>query len=90
VRLWECLTRSITRTHLLATGTGNRNAGASYTKVIQALKDLPYEITEKNASGLAKGKTKVQNIGDASSKKILEFCKTGTMEKLEEKRAAAP
>ena len=66
---------------------GNRNAGASYTKVVKALKDLPYAVTEDNAKGLGKGKTKVDNIGKSSADKIYEFVSTGTIAKLEEKRA---
>lgn len=65
---------------------GNRNAGASYKKVAKALSELTYEITEDNALGLGKGKTKVANIGKSSAEKIKEFMETGTMQKLEEKR----
>jgi DNA polymerase/3'-5' exonuclease PolX len=36
---------------------------------------------------LGKGKNKVDGIGVAFAQKIKEFCETGTMEKLEEKRA---
>lgn len=46
--------------------TGNANAGASYTKAVKALCDVPYEITAENAKGLGKGKTKVANIGKSS------------------------
>jgi Helix-hairpin-helix domain len=52
--------------------TGNANAGASYTKVVKALVDIPYEITAENAKGLAKGKTKVNNIGKSSGKFVLQ------------------
>jgi Helix-hairpin-helix domain len=65
---------------------GNRNAGTTYTKVVKALRELPYVITEDNAQGLCKGKTKVANIGKSSADKIYEFVTTGTMAKLEEKR----
>lgn len=67
----------------------NSNAGATYRKVANAIKDIAFEITTDNAKGLSKGKTKVPNIGKASSDKMYEFCSTGTMAKLEEKRAAA-
>ena len=53
-----------------------------------ALKDLDYEVTADNALSLGKGKNKVAGIGGSSSKKMKEFLTTGTMEKLEEKRAA--
>ena len=66
---------------------GNANAGSSYTRAVNALKDVEYEITADNALGLAKGDTKVKNIGKSSADKIKEFCQTGTMAKLEEKRS---
>jgi hypothetical protein len=68
---------------------GNRNAGLTYSKVGNAIRDLDVEVTEKNAMSLGKGsKTKVSGIGPSSAEKILEFVKTGTMEKLEEKRSS--
>ena len=67
---------------------GNRNAGASYNKVSSAIKDMTVEITADNAMGFSKGKTKVPGIGKSSAEKMKEFCETGTLEKLEEKRAA--
>ena len=67
----------------------NSNAGATYRKVANAIKDIEFEITQDNAKGLGKGKTKVANIGKSSADKIYEFVTTGTMAKLEEKRAAA-
>ena len=66
---------------------GNRNAGATYTKVVAALQKLPFEVTAENAKGLGKGKTKIDNIGKSSADKLYEFVTTGTMAKLEEKRA---
>jgi DNA polymerase/3'-5' exonuclease PolX len=48
---------------------------------------LNFEITAANAMGLSKGKTKVANIGKSSAEKMKEFCETGTMTKLVEKRA---
>jgi hypothetical protein len=66
---------------------GNRNAGSSYTKVVKALRELPFEVTEDNAQGLCKGKTKVPNIGKSSADKIYEFVTTGSIAKLEEKRS---
>ena len=68
---------------------GNANAGGTYKKVAAAIKDLDFEITAENAKGLGKGKTKVAGIGKGSAEKIHEFVTTGSMEKLEEKRAAA-
>jgi Helix-hairpin-helix domain len=65
----------------------NSNAGASTTKVANALAGLDYEVTKDNALGLGKGKTKVANIGAKSAEKIHEFVSTGRMEKLDEKRA---
>jgi len=67
----------------------NANAGATYRKVANAIKDIKFEITEDNAKGLGKGKTKVANVGKSSADKMYEFVTTGTMVKLEEKRAAA-
>merc|ERR1711862_832926 len=64
----------------------NTNAGNTYKKVAQAIKDLTVVVTEKNALGLGKGKTKVNGIGKGSAEKMLEFVTTGTMAKLEEKR----
>eukprot|EP00559_Dactyliosolen_fragilissimus_P009429 CAMPEP_0184858632 /NCGR_PEP_ID=MMETSP0580-20130426/3718_1 /TAXON_ID=1118495 /ORGANISM="Dactyliosolen fragilissimus" /LENGTH=436 /DNA_ID=CAMNT_0027354885 /DNA_START=251 /DNA_END=1561 /DNA_ORIENTATION=- len=67
---------------------GNSNASGTYRKVGEAIKALDFEITEENAKGLGKGKTKVQGIGKGSAEKLFEFVTTGTIEKLEEKRAA--
>lgn len=65
---------------------GNKNAGATYKKVANAIKDIEYEITEENAKGLCSKKTKVDGIGKGSADKIYEFLTTGTIAKLEEKR----
>ena len=43
----------------LYTKESNWNAGNSYKKVAAAIKDFDFEITENNAKGLCKGKTKV-------------------------------
>jgi hypothetical protein len=56
---------------------GNGNAGGTYTKVANAIKNLDFEITADNAKGLAKGKTKVNGIGKGSADKIHEFLETG-------------
>jgi DNA polymerase/3'-5' exonuclease PolX len=37
---------------------------------------------------LSKGKTKVPGIGKGSAEKMKEFCETGTIQKLVEKRAS--
>jgi len=66
----------------------NTNAGITYKKVAQAIKETDFEINEDNAKGLGKGKTKVAGIGKGSADKIYEFVTTGKIEKLEEKRAA--
>lgn len=66
----------------------NTNAGLTYRKVANAVRDHPEEITVDNAKGLGKGKTKVPGIGGSSAAKIHEFLSTGTMQKLEEKRAS--
>mmetsp|Transcript_16113 Transcript_16113/g.19686 ORF Transcript_16113/g.19686 Transcript_16113/m.19686 type:complete len:457 (+) Transcript_16113:117-1487(+) len=66
----------------------NTNAGNSYRKVANVVKELDFEITSDNAQGLGKGKTKVAGIGKGSAEKIHEFLTTGTIEKLEQKRAA--
>jgi len=65
----------------------NSNAAISYKKVIEAIKELDFEITEENALGLGMGKTKVDRIGKASAIKIHQFVTTGEIEKLVEKRA---
>lgn len=65
---------------------GNANAGLTYKKAITAITGLDYEITEDNAKGLGKGKTKLVGIGKGTADKIYEFCSTGTIQKLEEKR----
>jgi len=67
----------------------NTNAGITYKKVAETIKNLSFEITENNAKGLGKGKTKVAGVGKSSADKMYEFVTTGTMEKLEEKRACA-
>ena len=66
---------------------GNRNAGSSYTKAVAAIRGISFKITESNAKGLGKGKEKVANIGKGTAEKIHEFMTTGTIAKLEEKRA---
>ncbi len=66
---------------------GNSNAGITYKKVSAAVAGLDFEITEENAKGLGKNKTKVENIGKGSADKIYEFVTTGKIEKLEEKKA---
>ena len=68
---------------------GNRNAGAAYTKVVNAIKGLKFEVTASNALSLSKGKTKVANIGKSSAEKMREFLSTGKIEKLEELRSGA-
>ena len=65
---------------------GNANAGVTYKKAVAALVEVDYEITADNAMGLSKGKTKVSGIGKGTAEKIREFCSTGTIMKLEEKR----
>jgi DNA polymerase/3'-5' exonuclease PolX len=49
---------------------------------------LKETVTESNAMSFSKGKTKLPNIGKSSAEKMLEFVRTGTFAKLEEKRAA--
>ena len=66
----------------------NANAGKTYDKVANTIRDLDFEITADNAKGLGKGKTKVPGIGKGSAEKIFDIITTGTTEKLEEKRAA--
>ena len=67
----------------------NNNAAATYRKVVSAISEIDFEITHDNAKGLGKGKTKIQNIGKSTVDKIVEFLETGTMAKLDEKRAEA-
>ena len=50
-------------THVCFLKSGNRNAGATYARAVNSLKNLSYEITEDNAKTLHKGKTKVEGIG---------------------------
>ena len=59
----------------------------SYNKVVTVLKDLKAEVTADNAMSLCKGKTKIPGIGKSSAEKMKEFMETGTIAKLEEKRA---
>lgn len=66
---------------------GNRNAGMSYNKVVTVLKDLKAEVTAGNAMSFCKGKTKIPGIGKGSAEKMQEFMETGSIAKLEEKRA---
>lgn len=65
---------------------GNSNAGLTYKKAIAGITGLDYEITADNAKGLCKAKTKVAGIGKGTADKIYEYCTTGTIQKLEEKR----
>jgi Helix-hairpin-helix domain len=69
--------------------TGNPNAGRVYQKVVGSVQALPYAITPDNCRTLGKGKNKIENIGKSTLEKIVEFATTGTMQKLEEKRADA-
>lgn len=73
----------------LYSAAGNYNAANTYNKVCAAIKDLDFEITEDNAKTLHKGKTKIPGIGKGSTDKMYEFVATGTIQKLEEKRAEA-
>ena len=66
----------------------NTNAALSYKKAISTLTELEEAVTEDNALSFSKGKTKLVGIGKATSQKMLEFVKTGTFTKLEEKRLA--
>lgn len=67
----------------------NGNAGASFTKASTAIKEMPFEVTIENAMSLTKGKSKVANIGKKSGEYMKEFCETGKIQKLEEKRLDA-
>jgi poly [ADP-ribose] polymerase len=60
---------------------------ATYKKVANAIEQLDFEVTEENALGLGKGKTKVDGIGKGSAEKIHEFLTTGNIEKLQDKKA---
>lgn len=66
----------------------NSNAANTYRKVCAAVMGLTFEITADNAMALSRGKTKVAGIGKGSAEKIREFLESGTIAKLEEKRAA--
>lgn len=66
----------------------NGNPARAYNKVADVIKDLAFEITVDNVMGMSKGKTKIAGIGKGSAEKIKEFLETGTIAKLEEKRAA--
>jgi hypothetical protein len=66
---------------------GNRNAGGSYSKAVKVLMAVAFEITEENAKGLGAGKKKLAGIGKGTADKLYEFCTTGSITKLEEKRA---
>lgn len=73
---------------LLLSTEKNTNAGISYQKVAKAIKEMEEEITADNAMSFSRGKTKVAGIGKSSAEKMKEFMQTGTIQKLEEKRAA--
>lgn len=68
---------------------GNTNVGLTYRKVAEAIRKLDFPITDENSKGLGKGKTKKDGIGKSSAEKLYEFITTGTIKKLEEKRAVA-
>jgi hypothetical protein len=54
----------------------NTNAGTSYKKVCNAVKDLDFEITVENAKGLGGGKkTKIAGIGKKSAEYIVSSYK---------------
>lgn len=67
---------------------GNRHAANTYRKVVNIIKDLNFEITVDNAKGLGTGKNKIQGMGKKSAEYMQEFLETGTIQKLEEKKAA--
>jgi len=67
---------------------GNNNAGNTYRKVSEVIRKFEFEVTEENAKGLGKGKTKVAGVGKGSADKMYEFASTGTIAKLDEKRIA--
>mmetsp|Transcript_10528 Transcript_10528/g.19646 ORF Transcript_10528/g.19646 Transcript_10528/m.19646 type:complete len:446 (-) Transcript_10528:497-1834(-) len=66
---------------------GNRHAATTYRKVVGVIIDLDFEITVDNAKGLGSGKNKVPGIGKKSAEYMQEFLETGTLQKLEEKKA---
>jgi hypothetical protein len=65
----------------------NANAGSSYRKAANAIRDCEWEITLEIAKNMhkASGK-KLAGVGKGSSDKIVELLSTGTVAKLEEKR----
>jgi len=67
---------------------GNKNAGGTYKKVSNIIQNFTFEVTEENAKGLGKGKTKVAGIGKGSADKMYEYATTGVIAKLEEKKAS--
>lgn len=67
---------------------GNRNAAGSYSRAVQALQAVSFEINADNAKGLGVGKNKIAGVGKGTAEKMVEFFTTGTIAKLEEKRAA--
>ena len=71
----------------LCSEENDRRLARVYFRAVQALRDVEYVITEDNARQLSKGKTKVPGIGKKIAEHIVEFLRTGTMEKLEQKRA---
>jgi DNA polymerase/3'-5' exonuclease PolX len=68
---------------------GNYNASACYRRVFSAISKIPFEVPVENVHSLCKSPSKTAGIGKASADKIFEFLTTGSMSKLEEKRAAA-
>lgn len=67
---------------------GDRRVASVFSRVLQALHDLDYPVTEENALGLGRGRHKVPGIGTKSAQYIHEFVRTGSMAKLEAKRAS--
>jgi len=68
---------------------GNTNAGNTYRKVSVAVRDCPFVLTADTAKHVHKKghELRLENVGKGSGDKIVEFITTGTMAKLEEKRA---
>jgi DNA polymerase/3'-5' exonuclease PolX len=74
-------------TFIVVTLAGNANAGGAYKKALSTLIAMKQVVTASNAMSFSKGKTKLSFIGKGTAEKMKEFCETGTIGKLEEKRS---
>ncbi len=70
---------------------GNANAGNTYKKAAAAISEVGWVLNAETIKGSQKkgGPYDINGVGKGTADKLAEFFKTGTCEKLEEKRANA-